>query len=199
MSMLRRPLTQLELCEDDITWLAEQLTKREVTPVDEPIEEDADEVEDEPMDESEPPRGISRRNLRSADRKNKDVPGTSGVNSRSATRESAMASVRTPVAAPSLSLSTPVNAGPSSTMHSLPPPARLPRPGRRPRATRVADNDLPLLFNAYDTPQQAAGGNNGSPTPSDSPESPNAHLYSTPSNQASSSGGPSSNTRSHRH
>lgn len=82
-----------------------------------------------------------------------------------------LTSARTPVAAPTLTLSTPVNPVSSAEMLRVMPP----RVGRRPRASRSGDNDSPLLFNAYDTPQQ--GINDESPTPSDSPESPNAHLY----------------------
>uniref|UniRef100_A0A1I7T4H7 Anaphase-promoting complex subunit CDC26 n=1 Tax=Caenorhabditis tropicalis TaxID=1561998 RepID=A0A1I7T4H7_9PELO len=192
MSMLRRPLTQLELCEDDIQWLSDQLSKKDNSCIDE-IKTEAMEVdEEEPMDQSEPKQGISRRSLRSSDKK-PDISGSAGQYPRTS-----MSSTRTPVATPSLSLSTPINMVSSSEMLVVPPPARLARQGRRTRASRVAEI-APPLFNAYDTPQQPATGANGSPTPSDSPESPNAHLYATPNNAASSSGGPSSNTRSQRH
>ncbi|CCD62110.1 Anaphase-promoting complex subunit CDC26 [Caenorhabditis elegans] len=193
MSMLRRPLTQLELCEDDIQWLTDQLNKRVLPAVIVPKCEMMDIDEMEPMDQSEPPRGITRRNLRSADRKNRDVPGPSTGECTRTSIAPTLTSARTPVAAPTLTLSTPVNPVSSAEMLRVMPP----RVGRRPRASRSGDNDSPLLFNAYDTPQQ--GINDESPTPSDSPESPNAHLYATPGNPTSTSGGPSSNTRSHRH
>lgn len=191
--MLRRPLTQLELCEDDIQWLSDQLAKKDAPLIDEIKCEAMDVDEEEPMDQSVPPQGISRKSLRSSGRK-KNTPGTS---SGHCARTTAITSARTPVATPSLSLSTPVNAVSSSEMIPIQPPARLVRPPRRPRASRVEIE--PPLFNAFDTPQQAAGGVNGSPAPSDSPESPNAHLYATPNNSAANTGGPSSNTRSQRH
>ncbi|ULU12202.1 hypothetical protein L5515_001577 [Caenorhabditis briggsae] len=199
MSMLRRPLTQLELCEDDIQWLSEQLAKKETGFEDEVKYEVMDVDEDEPMDQSEPTGGISKRNLRSADRRKKDVPGTSGEGAQFTDQGLSISSARTPVSGASVNLSTPVNPSSSNEMMALPPPVRLARAGRRQRDSRVVNGDVPLMFNAYDTPQQPAGGSNGSPTPSDSPESPNAHLYSTPINPTSSSGGPSSNTRSQRH
>ncbi|CAL2029202.1 unnamed protein product [Caenorhabditis brenneri] len=194
MSMLRRPLTQLELCEDDIQWLSDQLAKQDAPLINEIKCEAMDVDEEEPMDQSGPTQGISRKSLRSSGRK-KNTPGSS---SGDCARTTAMASARTPVDTPSWSLSTPVNAISSSEIMPIQPAARLVRPARRPRASRVAEIEPPL-FNAFDTPQQPAGGVNGSPTPSDSPESPNAHLYATPSNPAANSGGPSSNTRSQRH
>ncbi|CAP31435.2 Protein CBR-CDC-26 [Caenorhabditis briggsae] len=186
MSMLRRPLTQLELCEDDIQWLSEQLAKKETGFEDEVKYEVMDVDEDEPMDQSEPTG-------------KKDVPGTSGEGAQFTDQGLSISSARTPVSGASVNLSTPVNPSSSNEMMALPPPVRLARAGRRQRDSRVVNGDVPLMFNAYDTPQQPAGGSNGSPTPSDSPESPNAHLYSTPINPTSSSGGPSSNTRSQRH
>ncbi|CAI2321448.1 unnamed protein product [Caenorhabditis sp. 36 PRJEB53466] len=201
MSMLRRPLTQLELCEDDIQWMSDLLTKKEEAA------KPAEKMEtDEPMDQSEQPIGITRRNLRSADKtvpEAKDGTGTSSgssTGSQSSRNAQTTTSVHTPVATSSLSLSTPVNAtvSSSSDTYAAPPANRIGRLGRRPRASRAGDIEPPLLFNAYDTPQQPAGNDSGSPTPSDSPESPNAHLYATPSNPTSREG-PSSNTRSQRH